>query len=244
MADVTTTTVNPSESTLSPNFADYIYRMLGRGEQAAALPFQEYTGQRYAGIQPLLQEAFQRAPGLGGESFTSSGIASKYMSPYFQQALEPQLRETTRQADIARTSRGARYAQAGAFGGSRQAIEEAEADRNLQQRLGDIQATGIQQAYQSAQDQFNREQAARLQGIGQLATLGQQQQQLAQQPLDFGYQQFQQSLQYPFQQATYMQSLLGGLPLAARPYDSGTSAFGGALQGLALGAALTGGFKP
>lgn len=243
MADVATSAIPASQSTLSPNFSDYVYRMLGMGEQAASLPFQEYTGQRFAGIQPLLQEAFQRAPSVGTASFTAPGIAGQYMSPYFQQALEPQLREATRQADIARTSRGARFAQAGAFGGSRQGVEESEADRNLQQRLGDIQATGTQQAFESAQNQFNREQAARISGLGQLASLGQQQQTLAQQPFDFGYQQFQESQKYPFQQATYMQSLLNGLPLTANRYDSGTSAFGGALQGLALAMALSGGFK-
>lgn len=546
MAEVITDNIDPAQSTLSPNFADYIYRMLARGEQAAALPFQEYTGQRYAETQPLLQEAFrryqgltapeqfgeatgiarlaaQRAQGLGytpgqfaaervyapglqqyqmaqprdvaaeriqapslrdlqmqaaapvqagqvttrrikaaqtgyrpdlqafqmqapservtSETFTAPGTAAGYMSPYLQQALAPQLREAARQADIARTGRQARFAQAGAFGGSRQAVEEAEAERNLQQRLADITGTGYQQAFTSAQEQFNREQAARqaaqqanigtgltvgqqnlaaalgvqqlgtqtglqtalanltneqqarvqseanrlqasgmnaqqalqaalanqqtqqqanlqnlsaalqtqglgaqtgmeaqrlnqatglqallanqqaglaagqqnlqallgvqqlgagqslqaqlanqqqameaqrlaeqsrqygagygLQGLQQQLGAGQlmsgigsqagqfglsgltgllgaggQQQTLAQQPFDFGYQQFQQSMQYPFQQATYMQSLLGGLPLAARPYDAGTSAFGGALQGLALGAALSGGFKP
>lgn len=642
MAEAATDTIDTAQSTLSPNFADYIYRMLARGEQAAALPFQAYTGQRYADTQPLLQEAFrryqgltapeqfgeatgiarlaaQRAQGLGytpgqfaaervyapglqqyqmaqprdvsairgeaarlgaaplaaaqqmryptqlgfervgaeriqapslrdlqmqaaapvgaervstrdiqaaqtgyrpdlrafqmqapservtSESFTAPGTAAGYMSPYLQQALAPQLREAARQADIARTGRQARFAQAGAFGGSRQAVEEAEAERNLQQRLADITGTGYQQAFTSAQEQFNREQAARqaaqqanigtgltvgqqnlaaqlgvqqlgtqtglqtalanltnqqqaavqseanrlqaqgmnqqqalqaalanqqvqqqagvqnlsaalqTQGLGaqtgmeaqrlnqatglqallanqqagmqtgqfnvqqqqqaalqnaqmrqaaelanqqmrgqyglqqgqfeqamaqmypqqylqaalanqqaglttgqqnlqaQLATqqlgagqslqaqlanqqqameaqrlaeqsrqygagyglqglqqqlgagqlmsgigaqagqfglsgltgllgAGGQQQTLAQQPFDFGYQQFQQSMQYPFQQATYMQSLLGGLPLAARPYDAGTSGFGGALQGLALGAALSGGF--
>jgi hypothetical protein len=68
-----------------------------------------------------------------------------------------QSREAVRQADIARGGRGARYAQAGAFGGSRQAIENAEAERNLQQQLGDIQATGSQLAFQQAQQQFNTE---------------------------------------------------------------------------------------
>jgi hypothetical protein len=68
---------------------------------------------------------------------------------------------------------------------------------------------------------------------------------IAQQPLDFGYQQFQESLKYPMQQAQFMQSLMQGLPpaaIAARPYSEGDSgigsALGGGLQGLALYKAL------
>jgi hypothetical protein len=45
-------------------------------------------------------------------------------------------------------------------------------------------------------------------------------------------------MKYPYQQATFMQSLLQGLPLQARPYDAGqsglSSALSGGLSGLAL----------
>ena len=537
-----TTAIDPSESTLSPNFANYVYSMLARGEQAANLPFQEYTGERFAGPSDLQQQAFadyagmaepsqfdeatgiarlaaQQAQGLGyapgqftadqispqelqqyqmagprdvsaervsapdlqdlsmqaaapvsaervgaqditaaqteyrpdlqafqmqtpeervtAESFAQPGAAEALMSPYIQGVIDKQTREALRQADIARGGRGARFAQAGAFGGSRQAIEESEAERNLQTQLGDITATGLQAAYQQAQEQFNQEQQARqaaqqanigtgltvglqnlaaqlgvqqlgtqtglqtalanlsnqqqaavqneanrlqaqgmnqqqalqaalanqgvtqqanlqnlsaalqtqglgaqtgmesqrlnqatglqallanqqmgynteaqnlaallgiqqlgaqqgltaqqlnqqygleaqrlgeqsrqfgagygLQGIGQQINAGQLmsgigaqagnyglqglqgllaaggiQQQLAQQPYDFGYQQWQQSQQYPYQQATYMQSLLGGLPLQAASYNPGTSAFGNALAGTATGLGIYG----
>jgi hypothetical protein len=72
-------------------------------------------------------------------------------------------REAQRQADIAATARGQKYARAGAFGGARQAIENAEAQRNLSTQMGDIQSRGLQAAYQQAQQQFNAEQAARMQ---------------------------------------------------------------------------------
>lgn len=132
------------------------------------------------GYRPDLQAYQMEAPSerVTSESFTAPGKASQYMSPYLQEALQPQLREAARQADIARTGRQARFAQAGAFGGSRQAIEEAEAERNLQQRLGDVTAQGYQQAFTSAQDQFNREQqakqAAQQANIGTGLTVGQQ----------------------------------------------------------------------
>ena len=77
-----------------------------------------------------------------------------------------------------------------------------------------------------------------LQGLQALAGMGATQQQLAQQPLDFGYQQWQQSLQYPYQQATFMQSLLGGLPLQATPYNAGQTGMASALQGGLAGLSL------
>lgn len=211
------------------------------------------------------------------------GSVGEYMSPYMTNVVDIEAREARRQADIGRQAEQARLAQAGAYGGSRQAIMEAERQRNLQTQMGDIATRGLQSAYDRAMEQRLKESGLGLQaqelgersrqfgatfglkgqelglqaglGLGQLGVqqgqfgldalktmlgAGQTQQQLAQQPYDFGYQQFQESLKYPYQQATFMSSLLGGLPLAARPYDSGTSGLAGLLQGLGL---AMGGYK-
>jgi hypothetical protein len=97
-------------------------------------------------------------------SFDTFGApqAQQYMNPYLEAVLEPQRREAQRQADIARTQMQSRMAQAGAYGGSRQAIMEAEAQRNLQTQLGDITGKGYASAYESAQQQFERDQARRM----------------------------------------------------------------------------------
>lgn len=118
---------------------------------------------------PTLQNYQMTGPanvsGFGGgttaastKSFTDLGTASKYMSPYMQNVVDIQQREAQRQADIAGTQRGAQAAKTGAFGGSRQAIMDAEAARNLAQQKGDITAKGQQDAYQQAMQQFNAEQ--------------------------------------------------------------------------------------
>lgn len=302
------TTIDPSQSTLSPNFAQYVYNMLGKGERAANLQYQPFTGQRFAGPSALQQQAFtglgglqtpsqfgtatqlatqagQAAPAFQAGQFSTGlgpvGSVQDYMSPYTQGVINQQTQEAIRQADIARGSRQARFAQAGAFGGSRQAIEEAEANRNLQQQLGGITATGMQSAYDRALQQRQQEaqlglQAQQygeqsrqygaglgLQGLGQqlqaaqtLGQLGQQQfgaglqglqaqlgagetqRGIAQQPLDFGYQQFRESTQYPMQQASFMHSLLGYMPLTANAYNPGSSMAGGMLQGGAMGAGI------
>ena len=172
-----------------------------------------------AGMDPMQQRAYQGAgnlqtsPELGmasGLLGTATGRAldtqynpyatgqfgaqaGQYMDPYMQNVVGIQQREAQRQADIAGTQRGAQAVKAGAFGGSRQAIENAEAARNLATQQGDIQARGLQDAYGRGQAQFNTEQQLREQsrqygaglglqglqaamsGAGQLGALGQQQ---------------------------------------------------------------------
>jgi hypothetical protein len=363
--------LNPSQSTLSPNFAPYVYDMLSRGQGLANLPFQQYTGQRFAGPSALQSQAFQGFQNLGtpGQFGTASQLATQagqaagnlsyapsglpsfgqvtsgyqapaaydaakfntglgtlgsvqdYMNQYTTGVTDIAAREARRQADIGRQSEQARLAQAGAYGGSRQAIMEAERQRNLNQQIEDISTKGLQSAFDRAQQQRLQEaglglqaqeagersrqfgaqqgltsaqqaaqfgltaqqanqqaalEAARqgeqsrqfganygLQGLQQqlqssqlLGSLGTQQQQagiaglqaqlgagatqqqLAQSPLDFAYQQFQDSMKYPYQQTSYMQSLLQGLPLKANEFTDGQSGFGTALQGGLSGLAL------
>jgi|694.fasta_scaffold24908_2 hypothetical protein len=110
-------------------------------------------------------KTYQMGPAerVSTESFARPGSAESFMSPYMQSVVDIEKREAQRQSDIARQQEGARFARAGAFGGARQAIVEAERARNLGTQMGDIQSRGLQQAYQQAQQQFNAEQAARIQ---------------------------------------------------------------------------------
>jgi len=98
---------------------------------------------------------------FGTQSFTQPGAAESYMSPYMQNVVDIQKREAQRASDVQRTQDLSAATKSGAFGGGRQAIIEAERQRNLSQQLGDIQATGSQAAFQAAQAQFNQEQQAR-----------------------------------------------------------------------------------
>jgi hypothetical protein len=99
---------------------------------------------------------------VSSQNFGSQS-AQDYMNPYMQNVVDIQQREAQRTADIAGTSRGAQAVKSGAFGGSRQAVMDAEAARNLSTQKGDIQAQGQQAAYQNAQQQFNADQARRMQ---------------------------------------------------------------------------------
>lgn len=81
---------------------------------------------------------------------TSPGAVSSYMSPYMQNAVDVQKQEAIRDYQKTMPVLGAQAVKSGAFGGSRQAITEAEAQRNVNQQLANIQATGSQQAYDRA----------------------------------------------------------------------------------------------
>lgn len=175
------------ESTLSQWAGPYITDMLGKSQALADLPYQPYTGALTAGPSELQTQAFQGIGSLTvPQNITQAGqtlgtYATKdmpayqpgsynplqfnqqniqqYMNPYLESVLEPQRREAQRQADIARTQMQSRMAQAGAYGGSRQAIMEAEGQRNLQTLLSDITGKGYSGAFEDASRRLQEQNA-------------------------------------------------------------------------------------
>jgi hypothetical protein len=89
--------------------------------------------------------------------------AQQYMNPYLQSALNPQLEEARRQSQITQLGNQAKATQAGAFGGGRQAIMDAETQRSLGSNLANITGQGYNTAYTNAMGQFNADQARQLQ---------------------------------------------------------------------------------
>jgi len=92
-----------------------------------------------------------------GEQFarqaTSPEATAAYMSPYMQNVVDYQKQQALRDYGIGQQIRRAQAVGAGAFGGSRQAIAEAEAERALTSQLQGIAATGSQKAFEDAQRQ-------------------------------------------------------------------------------------------
>jgi hypothetical protein len=89
--------------------------------------------------------------------------AQQYMNPYLQAALNPQLEEARRQSQITQLGNQAKATQAGAFGGGRSAIMEAETQRALGSNLANITGQGYNTAYDKAMSQFNADQTRQLQ---------------------------------------------------------------------------------
>jgi hypothetical protein len=114
------------------------------------------------GIDALEQYQMGQAERVGADKF---GIqqAREYMSPYMQDVVEQQKQAAVQDYARQLPGMGAAAARAGAKGGTREALVQAEAQRGLQERLGGIEATGRQQAFQQAQQQFGADRAAQMQ---------------------------------------------------------------------------------
>jgi hypothetical protein len=93
----------------------------------------------------------------GPQTYTGDQV-SQYMSPYMQQVVDVQKAQALRDAQKQLVGANLGSARQGTYGGARNALMQSEADRNLQTQMGTIQATGSQQAFQNAQQQFNTNQ--------------------------------------------------------------------------------------
>lgn len=182
-----------------------------------------FTGAGYAA--PTAQQVV--AGEMGAYTPASGNVVQQYMTPYLQGALDPQYAAAQRQADIAAQNLQSQYGKAGAYGGSRQGIAEAELQRGLLDRMAGITGTGYQQAFTQAQNQFNAEQQRQmaaanqaqqfgLQALGAQAGGGATQRGIESEGVAADYAQFREERDYPQQQTLYQQQLLQGLPIGQK----------------------------
>ena len=170
----------------------YAQDVLAKGKALTATPYQPYTQQRIAGFNPLQEQAFQGAAQLGPTQQTAMGsglaaaagvgglgtqyqagrfsggqftpyAAQAYMNPYVQSALAPQLELQRQQQGQQAAQMASQATQAGAFGGSRYGIAQAQQNLNNQLAQQNLVGQGYNTAYQQAQQQFNQDMARRLQ---------------------------------------------------------------------------------
>lgn len=208
-----------------------------------------------AGLQGMMA-------GMGyGQQATNPYAVQSYMNPYLQASLAPQLELMNRQYGQQAAQNAGQATQAGAFGGSRFGLQQAQNQLNQNLATQNLIGGAYNQAYNTAQQ--NMQAAAQLgmqgagygiqgaqaglQGIGaqqagygaaanagtaaanianqQLAaqqnilnqqqSLGAVQQQQQQNILNQQYQDFLNQKQYPYQQLSFMQNILSGLPLTS-----------------------------
>jgi hypothetical protein len=237
---------------------------------------QQQAQQNMANLQPAQQlgTATQLA-GIGGlgslgagqqfaQQATNPYAMQAYMSPYIENALAPQMREAARNSAIQGQQNMGQAVKAGAFGGSRFGLMEAERQRNLAQQQGDIYGRGMQSAFEQARQaqqfgadlglrgygqagqmantlgQLGQTQFGQQQGIIQgMSSMGAQQQALEQQRLAQQYGDFQAQRQHPYTQLAFMSDMLRGLPLAqqAQTMYQAPPTMAQTAVGLGLGAA-------
>lgn len=116
----------------------------------------------------LASQGFAGAPGYQFSQYNfdptqtfSGDVIGQYMNPYMQNVLDIQKMQSLSDFNVAQNQRNAQYVQAGAFGGSRSAVQNALAERDLLSRTNEIQATGLMNAYNDAQRMFGEDRAAK-----------------------------------------------------------------------------------
>ena len=251
-----------TSTTTIPEYAKpYAERMLGKTEALTESPYQTYGGQRLATATPeqqavrqnvaAMQQPGQFAAGTGlaaagglnalgaGQQYmnmaTDPMAQQAFMSPYMQNVVDLQKQEAIRDAQKGQLAQNLAAARQGTYGGARQLLAGTERERNLQQNLANIQATGAQKAYEQAMQGMQFGTQAGIQGsqaatqagatLGQLG-IGQQQQALdlakaqeafggmgqaeQQKAFDIQYQDFLQQQQNPYKQLGFMSDILRG----------------------------------
>ena len=216
---------------------------LGRGAQGTALQQEALDLQRQQ-----------------GERFTPE-VAQEYMSPYQRAVTDIEKRQAVE--DFQRNVMPqfeAQAVQAGGMSGlgSRAGVQAGILGENLQQRLGDIEAKGLQSAFLNAQQQFQNQkqreaaqaqQTAALgpamfsQGLAQqgaLQTVGEQRQNLAQKALDEQYFKFLEQKAFPEEQLAKYSGFVYGNPLLAQRDVTGTATAGRNVNQPSSGAQLLG----
>ena len=278
----------PSSSTVTQTnipaeLMPYATKVLGKAEALTSAPYLEYGGQRVAGYTPLQQQGYQgiqqmtpadqlnQATGFAGlgalraaqgpQDFTGENVQS-YMSPYMRNVVEQQQLGAIRNYQRELPGLASVATKVGGLGGTRQALLQSEAQRNLQDRLAGIEASGTQAAYENAQQQFNAQQAMGLNYLQQqlgaagilgdlgqrqygqemgineaLLRAGQEQRGIEQQYLDSMREAYAERQNYPYKNLAFMSDLIRGTPLteASRSFYQAPGSLAGQFAGTALG---------
>ena len=236
-------------------------RKLSLYDQAAKLAAQPVglPTIQVAPISAIEQQAIQQAGQVGvGAGTVQAGIGALQQglqAPNIQQFFNPYQSyvtdEITRQAQMAQNRLGAEAVQAGAFGGGRQGIAQAELERARLAQIGQAQAQGFQTALGAAQQQ-RAQQLATGQALGQMGAqqqamsladiqaqlqAGALQRGIGQQALEAQRQTALQRAYEPYQRIEFLKGIMTNLPTTQSTLTA-TTAPGANPLGQALGAGL------
>ena len=179
--------------------------------------------------------AFEEARGLvrGTTARPTAEGLQEYMSPYQQAVIDVEQRRAQEkfESDVLPKIRQAQIG-AGAFGGTRGTMLEAQALADQSRLISDIESTGRHKAFTQAQTAFEAQKAreaqaaqgltglatgefgAKLRELGQMEAVGREKQQLEQAKIDEDYKKFLESRAFPEQQlGTYQTLVTGASPL-------------------------------
>jgi len=192
------------------------------------------------------------------QGFTDPSQVQSYMSPYIQNVMDVNKAEALRDAQKQLVGANLASSRQGTYGGARNALMQSEADRNLQTKMGAIQATGMQSAYDAATKNMlaqaqgynqlgatagqlgTQEQATDLSRLGAQSAQGGLERSIEQQGIDARYQDLLQQINYPKEQLAGMQGILTGVPTASTQSTQTTTTPPPSLASQLSGAGMSG----
>ena len=241
-----TPTTTVASTQLPEWYSTALQRLVEAGEaEVKATPYEYYAPERrvaplseteQAAISQVPMAAGAYMPGLGA-AFESAAMGSRgvgdidyssYMNPYTQYVTDIAKREAVRDYEKMRPQMAFGASRQGAFGGARYGVQEAEAERNLGQRLSDIQQMGQERAFTAGTALQQAEAQRQLQAAPMFASMGAQAQQLGlggldaimksqalprqleQQQRDLAFQEYMRGQGYGMQQLGQLGALLRG----------------------------------
>jgi hypothetical protein len=221
-------------------------KVLGQSMGLANQPIQQFQGQRVAGFTPYQQQAFSQVGALGQQGHGLAqrgfnilgGIGSAadrmpaYQNQFTNEVIDRSLSDLERQRQITGTADAAKAVSAKAFGGSRQAVQNALTNEAYARQAGDMSAnlryqgfnTALGAAQQDVQQQQALAQALQGAGYGAIDAMGQaggMQQQLTQAELDAEREKFYEPRNLQMQNLDFLTGVLAGVPQGGT--SSGTS---------------------
>lgn len=239
-----------TSSGLAPYVGDFVTQTLGEAQAAAAQPYQTYTGPLTAGESDLQKSAFAGVKDLASTGYTpatftsgtfDTAAANKYMNPFLEASLNPQMKELRRQAQISNMGSMAKAGRAGIMSGDSRNLMESENMRNLLSKQSDVLGTGYATAYDKAMNQFNTEQgrdmdaqkaseASRVYSadysrniLGDMANLGKTQRDIEAEGIAADKTEFEKQRDYDKEMAQYKIGLLQKLPVDASTTEANTN---------------------
>jgi len=234
----TTVVQAPSQSSTSYDIPAYFKeiqeRTLRRGEQVFDQPYQAFTGDRIANLDPMETQAAniyknQILPQSGqladiGAQTYDANTAATYANPYQDQVISGALGDLEEAYGQTQKGMNAQAIGAGAFGGERQGIENVLGRERYLDTVGDTSARLRQAGFESGANRFAQDRAAQLQSaqsqigaLGQssagLAGFGTQARGIQQAGLAEGYRDFIEEREYAGGQVKQMIGALSGAPI-------------------------------
>jgi hypothetical protein len=239
--------LNPSPSntpsykgeTSTPGVTPYAEDLLKRGQAYTNAPVPVYGGKLTTGPSQYQNQAWQGLSNLALPENSKFGTAQaeQYMNPYIEASLNPQLDLMRRNAAINQQGDMAKLAQAGAFGGSRQAVLQGLNQESLMRQQAATTGSAYEKAYNAAMAQFNADQGNQRSNLNALSTAGATQQDLEQNALDAQYKDWLRQTGYPGKQLEMQKGLISGLapymPKSELAYGQKQSALQTAAGGVA-----------